>query len=134
MSDLGLITVDTLLQYLISFKINSNLFSISSRVFAILSFFSYRILVQTCISLLTKLGSFNCDSELHPLIFPWFSETTLIKVRLPVARVSAWVLSTSLSGGVSSLLDLLFLLFPFCATAKGCFADQEVEFMLKFFF
>ena len=104
------------------------------RIFAILSFFSSIIVLLTCISILTKLGSFNCDSELDPLTFHWFSEITLVKVILPVSRVSAWVLSTSLSGdGVSSLLDLLFLLFPICARAKGCFADQEIKFMLKFF-
>ena len=119
-SDLGLVVVDAHLVVFISFSIDSNLFSISSQIFAILSIFSSKIWVQTCISLLSKLGSFNCNSELQWPLLPWFSELTLDKVIL--FGVSIWVLLTSLSGdGLSSLLDLPFLSFPISLSRKGWF-------------
>ena len=119
-SDLGFVAIEALLFDFISLRMVSSLLSISSLIFSILSlFFCSNIWVQAWISVLIWLGSTNCTPMLVSTKFSWTTVLWLVKVILPVFGVSTWVLSTLLSGeGVSSLLDLLFRLFPISSQVK----------------
>ena len=114
LSDLGLVTVDTLLLDHNSFGRDSSLPYISSRILVILYlFFFSKIWVHISSSFIIRLCSFNCGSEVHSPLFSWVSWLVLVKVlSLYLESLFESYLLPSQRMAFLTSLDLLFLLLP----------------------